>query len=400
MFLLPTQVFVSAGLGLASLILLLFALGLLGSALRRRAVVRTVHRPERTLGTPVLERRSAARAGHPGLIGLAVAMLLLLFAGHYLVGLFFTSSAHDSDERVVTTRLKGPSGADLAVEVLGPADGPVLVLTHGWGADGREWSYFKNLADQYRLVTWDLPGLGASTAIPDGQYTMEKMAADLHAVVNVAGDRPVVLVGHSIGGMLNLTYARLYPADLGSRVKGIVQLNTTYTNPLRTTKNADQHLARQKSLYEPLLHVIELASPAVRAAGWLSYMSGLAHLQLASQSFAGTETRDELDFAARYAYRSSPDVVSRGVLAMMNWDATDALARISIPVLIMTGPQDTTTLPEASDVMKARMPQASLVVVDPAAHLGPIEQHERYTAEIRAFAHKALALRSDGKTTP
>ena len=129
----------------------------------------------------------------------------------------------------------------------------------------------------------------------------------------------------------------------------------------------------------------------MRGLGWLSYASGLAHLQLASQSFAGVETREQLDHAAKYSYRSSPAVVAAGVRAMMNWDASDVLGRVTVPTLIITGTQDTTTLPEASVVMKREIRQSSLVTVDPAAHLGPIEQHERYATELRAFADRVTA---------
>ena len=394
MTVLPSQLLISVALGFAALAVLVVALALCAVALRRPPV-RTLRRTD-GMAVSAIEAPARGDGKRRLLLGCAATLLLLVFAGHYLVGMMQPSSADARvDERTITNELTGASGARLAVEALGPADGPVIVLTHGWGADGREWSYYRPLADRYRVLIWDLPGLGASSSITDG-YTMEKMARDLRSVVSAAGDRPVILAGHSIGGMLNLTYARLFPDDLGSRVKGIVQFNTTYTNPLRTTKDAERHLARQKSLYEPLLTAVEVTSPVVRALGWLSYASGLAHLQLASQSFAGVETREQLDHAAKYSYRSSPAVVAAGVRAMMNWDASDVLGRVTVPTLIITGTQDTTTLPEASVVMKREIRQSSLVTVDPAAHLGPIEQHERYATELRAFADRVTATGQNG----
>jgi len=74
--------------------------------------------------------------------------------------------------------------------------------------------------------------------------------------------------------------------------------------------------------------------------GWLAYQSGLAHLQLATQSFAGAETWDQLDQMARYAYRSSPRVVARGVLAMLRWDGSNVLPKISVPTLIISGNEE------------------------------------------------------------
>jgi pimeloyl-ACP methyl ester carboxylesterase len=126
-------------------------------------------------------------------------------------------------------------------------------------------------------------------------------------------------------------------------VQGIVQLNTTYTNPVRTVKGHELQERLQEPVYEPLLHVITAVSPVVRGLNWLGYQSGLIHLQTASSSFAGTETREQLDFASRYYYRSSRAVVARGTLGMLHWDASDVLDRIPVPVLIVSGDQDTTS---------------------------------------------------------
>jgi pimeloyl-ACP methyl ester carboxylesterase len=218
---------------------------------------------------------------------------------------------------------------------------------------------------------------------------MQAMAADLDSVVTSLQGRPVILVGHSVGGILNLEYARRYPQKLGREVRGLVQVNTTYTNPVETKKNAELSRRVQKPVLEPLLHVVEWTSPAGRALGWLAYQSGLAHLQLAAQSFAGAETWDQLDEMARFAYRSSPRVVAKGVLAMLHWDGSDVLPQINVPTLIISGEQDVTTLPSASDRMQRDIPSATRVSISPAAHLGPVEQYRQYAAAIAQFAGKA-----------
>ena len=100
--------------------------------------------------------------------------------------------------------------------------------------------------------------------------------------------------------MINLTVCKQNGDTPSANVRGIVQLNTSYTNPVRTTKGHELHETLQKPVYEPLLHVITAISPVVRGLNWLGYQSGLTHLQTASSSFAGTETREQLDFASRY----------------------------------------------------------------------------------------------------
>jgi pimeloyl-ACP methyl ester carboxylesterase len=122
------------------------------------------------------------------------------------------------------------------VEVSGPEGAPTLVLTHGWGNDRSEWDDLKRaLGGRFRLIAWDLPGLGRSSQPANRDYGLEKLAGDLQAVLGLAGERPAVLLGHSIGGMITLTFCRLFPEALGSRVRGLALVQTTYTKPVRTT---------------------------------------------------------------------------------------------------------------------------------------------------------------------
>jgi pimeloyl-ACP methyl ester carboxylesterase len=329
--------------------------------------------------------RGSARWRRRTLMGIALAMVLFVGFGHSLVSLLRPSG-------------DGPSGAELAIEESGPQDAPRIIFTHGWGADRREWSYARlRLQDRFRVIAWDLPGLGQSTPIPSGDYALTNMAKDLRAVLDATGSQPAILVGHSIGGMINLTLCKQNGGTPGANVHGIVQLDTTYTNPVRTVKGHETQEKLQKPVYEPLLHVITALSPVVRGLNWLGYQSGLVHLQTASSSFAGTETREQLDFVSRYYYRSSPAVVARGTLGMLHWDASDVLERITVPVLIVSGDQDTTTLPAASDYMSARIPHNSRVSVNPAAHLGPIERHQQYNAAVETFA--LAQLRTEGQAS-
>jgi pimeloyl-ACP methyl ester carboxylesterase len=86
-------------------------------------------------------------------------------------------------------------------------------------------------------------------------------------------------------------------------------------------------------------------SPFVRLMNWLSYQNGSAYLLNAQSSFAGSETRGQIDLVSQYQYRSSPAVVARGTLAMFHWDATPVLPHVNTPVLIIVGQQDITTFP-------------------------------------------------------
>jgi pimeloyl-ACP methyl ester carboxylesterase len=393
----PAQLLTQLLLGLVSLGILALALYLLYRTNRRRRVVlhpgsgREGRNTAPSGGDPMVLSVPVARAWRRTLVnGIAVCMLVGVFAGKYLVAVFHPSGGEPQDPvPAKVVHVRGASGADLRVAHYGASDGAgaTLLFTHGWGADRRDWLYaIRSLPPGRSIVTWDLPGLGESSPPADGAYAMSMLARDLDRVVASLGDRPVILVGHSIGGMLNLEYARQFPQKLGGTVRGLVQANTTYTNPVMTKKNAERSAKLQEPVFEPLLEVVARASPLARALGWFAYQSGLAHLQLASQSFAGAESWEQLDDMARYAYRSSPAVVARGVRAMLEWDATEVLPKIEVPTLIISGDEDTTTLPSASDRMARDIRSAARISVKEAAHLGPVEQHRVYADAIEAFA--------------
>ena len=404
MLTLPVPLLISWLLGLLSLTLLGASVFLLYRAGRRwvgLSRLRPVERPDRT-GSPyqshtVLQRPTSTEALKDPLIAtpllLGTALLCLTFAGRYAVELAFPAGNDDpAATQAGTARdLIRPDGTKIHAEIYGSADAPTLVFTHGWGTSSAEWYYAKrHLSDRFRLIVWDLPGLGFSTQPANRDFALEKMASDLHSVLSLADGKRVVLIGHSIGGMINLTFCRLYPELIGTQVGGIVQLDTSYTNPVKTTNGSGFSQAIQKPVAEPLLHGMIFLSPLVRLMNWLSYQNGLAQIQNAESSFAGSETRGQIDFVSRYMFESSPAVVARGTLAMFHWDATPVLPHVNAPVLILVGQQDTTTLPSASEYMQRSMPHAELKLVNPSAHYGLLEQNDTYDAAIARFASTCL----------
>ena len=405
MTLLPIPLLINLLLGLLSLAIVVAGLALIANAIVRSRRRRPIAR-EKTID----QRQKRVRIAQPVASGTVetdasqhllpwkwllpgVLLLLVAFLGRHIVQLGLPNGDDEPQRtRFGTVRtLSRADGTTIHAEVYGPTNAPTLVLTHGWGVSSTEWYYAKRqLSDRFRLIVWDLPGLGLSAQPQDRNLALEKMAADLRAVSKLADGKRFVLVGHSIGGMINITFCRLYPELLGSPVAGIVQVDTTYTNPVRTTKDASFALALQKPVAEPVLHVIIPLSPVVRMLNWLSYQSGFAQIYNAHSSFGGSETREQVDFVSQFQYRSSPAVVARGTPAMFHWDGTSVLPHINTPVLIVVGNQDTTTLPAASERMQQLIPAAQLQRINSGAHYSLLEQNQKVNAAVAEFAARML----------
>jgi pimeloyl-ACP methyl ester carboxylesterase len=335
-----------------------------------------------------------------GYLVASLVMLVLTLTGRWLVLLFHPAGRDEPTAARTGTaqRIERPDGAALQVEEYGLAAGPVLIFTHGNGTNSTAWYYAKRqLADRFRLILWDLPGLGKSEGPRDNDYHLERMARDLEAVLPSAGDHPVVLVGHSIGGMIVQTFCRLFPQHLGTRVAGLVLLDTTYTNPVKTTTGSGFFRAVQKPLLEPLLHLMIWLAPVVWLMNWLSYFNGSAHLASILTGFAGSETRGQLDFATRFTPLASPAVQARNTLAMFQFDATPYLAAINVPVLALVGHLDRMTIPEASAYISEQVPGGQLAKVAPGGHMALLEQHEQVMHQIGELAARCTRSSGNGK---
>jgi pimeloyl-ACP methyl ester carboxylesterase len=280
----------------------------------------------------------------------------------------------------------------LQVESYGPADAPALILTHGWPVNSAEWYYARReLAGPFRVVVWDLPGVGRSSGPANRDYSIEKMAGDLEAVLGVAGPQPAVLVGHSLGGVIVQMFCRLYPQHLGPRVAGIVLAHTTYTNPLATASGARLWLALQRPVLVPLFRGMIVLWPLSWLLHWLSYLSGLGHLLARPSTFAGRQTRGQLDYFVWLNTLNSPAVIGRGALASLAFEGREHLPAIDLPALVITAQEDRVTRIEAAQEMQRRLPQAELVSLSPAGHMGPWERHEAFAQAVAKFAQRHLA---------
>ena len=322
----------------------------------------------------------------------AAGLLAWSLLGRWPMTMLLAKSDTDvtAPRRADGIRIGSPTGSELYVEMRGPTNGPVVIATHGWGLDSTIWQYLnRDLATCQTLVphqqiTWDLPGLGLSKPPADGKVALEIFARDLACLIERVAPRRVVLIGHSIGGMTIQTLARDQPELLRSCVDGVVLIDTTYTNPLRTMILSELFLALRRPVLEPIFKMAILLKPLAWLGAWLGYLNGTAHIANRLQ-FGKYVTRSQLEHTTLLGTRNSPAILAKGNLAMFDWDAAGAVAKMECPVLILGGDVDIVTKLEASEVIRNMASHAVLESISGVNHMGFLERSDHYNSRIIDF---------------
>ncbi|WP_067814839.1 alpha/beta fold hydrolase [Nocardia inohanensis] len=304
-----------------------------------------------------------------------------------------TVSTLDHSMRRRTT-VRTADGVELTVREFGRRDAALtVVLLHGHCQHTESWVYVREaLTRQYpeaRVVCYDHRGHGASGRAARHTYHLEQLADDLHDVLDaIVPSGPVILAGHSMGGMAVLTYAGRYPHEIGTRVLGVA-LIASAANGL--TESGFGRLLRNPA--------ITLFQAAVRVAPHTMQRAKL----LACKVFApvvrlaefGDRKVNPRVLALANAMRNQTSIVTMASFlgAFAEYDRTAALAVLSrIPTLVLCGSADLMTPQSHSIAMAAGVDYADLVLIEGAGHSVILEEPESIAAAltrliVRAGAH-------------
>jgi pimeloyl-ACP methyl ester carboxylesterase len=276
-------------------------------------------------------------------------------------------------------------GVCLHVEEHG--DGPLtVVLLHGWTLDRRLWRHQirdlpARLGGAVRILAVDLRGHGCSAGGTRDDATLRRLADDLRAVLHRrAPDGPVVLAGHSLGGMAILEYAHLHPAEFAQRVAGVALVSTTAEGHAHTSYGLHPWLGRivrrlevggaallaRSGPWRPHRTIMPVLSPAVR---WLVFGDRveMETLRLTLAMIGGASLRSIGGFR--------PAVGRMNRLAALR-----ALA--AVPVTMLVGQRDRLTPPKCTDAILAALPHAERHVFEGCGHMLPLECPEAVTAAL------------------
>jgi pimeloyl-ACP methyl ester carboxylesterase len=327
----------------------------------------------------------------------AIALTAYSFFGKFPISWILSKFRKNEDEpkqehSKYREQLKRPDGSVINIEFIGDKKLQPILFVHGWNENSTAWYYQKKkFSKTHYIILIDLAGLGKSKRPDNKDFSLQKMAADLEAVIEHLQLSKAVLWGHSIGGMTILTYCCQLSKNLEQRVKGIILQHTTFSNPTYTSILSGLLRAIQKPVLYPICYIMIALSPIFWLSKWMSYMNGNMLISTRFLTFAGTQTPSQLDFISRLSAMAPPSVFARGMLGMMKtYDVSRDIHKLTIPTLIFGAKYDRLTKPEASEHMDKNIPNAQLIILSPAGHQGLIERHtetneaaERFIAGLR-----------------
>ncbi len=275
------------------------------------------------------------------------------------------------------SHVDGPDGMRVAVETYGPEGAPQLVLAHGWICTARAWhEVVRRLADQYRIITYDQPGHGRTGSPASGHYHIDLLGDTLTEVIRTqAGPGPLVVCGHSMGGMSLLNAARREPDLVQRRLAGAVLLSTTskakgerfgFELGIRSAARLERGIRRVvPTLRDP--RVVTAADRLTASTSDLSYL-------IARWSGVGPDADPEVvAFTQEMALSSGSDVVFGLLETVLGVDEDAGLDALSgVPMTLLVGEQDRIT-PRALTQRMAVRSSARLQEIPGVGHMSPLE---------------------------
>ncbi|HTR69575.1 MAG TPA: alpha/beta hydrolase [Mycobacteriales bacterium] len=281
----------------------------------------------------------------------------------------------------------------LHVEIDGDRDSPLtVVFAHGYALSMDSFHFQRrDLGGDARLVFYDQRSHGRSGRSARADCTIEQLGEDLYSVLAaVAPSGPVVLVGHSMGGMTVLSLAGRHPELVGDRVVGVALLSTSTGDLAKQVLGVPGWLSRLVNPAVPQVAKV-VRSRAATLERNRKIGSDVAYLFTRHFSFAADAPPSLVHFMERMLTATSVEVMSDFFDAFLSHDAVEALSVLSdVPVLISCGDRDLLTPLSHSELMAAMLPDAELQILSGANHMAILERYPAVNAALRRLFERAL----------
>lgn len=281
-------------------------------------------------------------------------------------------------------------GARLFVEESGPEDAHSgAIFLHGSALRTDLWHYQLQGIGGHRCVFYDLRGHGLSEPKGERSFSIRILAEDLARVVEDSGLEEVVLVGHSIGGMVALDLCAERPELVGTRIKGLVLANTT-PRPATETTVGGAALARAERFLRNPLDVLSTHHERVDRLRKIIKPTDQIFLAVSFAAFGPDASARQIDFAYDMLAETPGHVLFDLVRSYGDYDVTERLGHIDIPALVIAGSHDRITVQTASEELAELLPKAELTVLHRCGHMSMLERHRQFNQLLERFLDDSL----------
>jgi pimeloyl-ACP methyl ester carboxylesterase len=292
-------------------------------------------------------------------------------------------------------------GVPLHVEIDGDENAELtVVFVHGFTLSMDCWHFQRReLRDVARLVFYDQRSHGASGRSPRESSTIDQLGKDLETVLRaVAPEGPVVLVGHSMGGMTVLALADRAPQLFADRVVGVGLVGAAAGAFAETVFGIPGVVGRA---------LRPVAPGVIRAANRRAAMleSGrrrggdLAYLLTRRFAFGGDVPPSLVDFMERMVAHTPVDVMTEFFDTFLSHDKLEALDVLrEVETLVLCGDKDLLTPPRNSREMAEALPDAELLLVPGAGHMVILERPAVVNGALRELFERASARAASARS--
>ena len=269
----------------------------------------------------------------------------------------------------------------------GPGEGtPTVIFSHGYALSLDSWPAQRAAITRVaRTVFWDQRGHGRSERGPAGT-DIDRLGRDLGCIIDaLAPTGPIVLVGHSMGGMTIMALADQRPDLFGERVRGVALLATSAGGIADVDLGLPRSIARLAHAVAPSIGstvegggpIADLLERALRSS------SDLGLLITRAYAFGSTVPPDGTRLVADLITGTPIEVLADLLPALEEHDKEHALHVLErTDLLVMVGDADLLTPVGHSMEIVRHVPSAELVILPGVGHMLTLEADEQVTRHI------------------
>lgn len=260
------------------------------------------------------------------------------------------------------------------VRILGPADGPVLVLVQGFGCDQIIWDrLLPFLEDSYRVVLFDHVGTGGADIAaydPDKYFSLAGYTDDLAEVLAALDLQDVTIVGHTVGGMMAIAAV----AAGNTRIRQMILFGTSAC--YAEVPEDDYHGGFTPTDIDEILAAVEANHPLWAAT--------------TAPALIGRSTPSELSSqVAERLCQLHPDYVRDFLRMSLQADVRQILPEVSVPVLILQSAADPLTPASCYRYLFEHLPHSALIHLNAKGNMPHVNAPAETAQAIRQYVPRS-----------